>query len=221
MPQTHASPHNTGERDSTHRRREESRERLLAAAEDQLREEELEYFSVQSVVERAGESVGTFYRIFHGKQALLLAVQNRLHDRVEPRILDALKRAQATHASLEDAVDHAFTILIDNVMSETQLFRAFALFGTFDPAMRSTSRMHHIARRDAIMALLEEHRDEIRHPDPDQAIRHAYHLYFAAMHGRLMFLRPGAGPVFGVGNEVFFDQLKLSIRNLLLGTTRV
>jgi len=65
--------------------------------------------------------------------------------------------------------------------------------------------------------VLEQHRDEINHPDPDMAIHHAYHLYLATIHGRLAFMRPGAGPVFGVSNEIFFDQLRRSIRNFLLG----
>lgn len=204
-------------RESTSRRREESRAQLLLAAEAQLREEELEAFSVHAVVERAHESVGTFYRIFSGKQELLSAVQNRLHDRIQPTILKALDAEKNAHESLEEAVEHAFGVIIEQVLSERELSRAFVLFSTLDPVLREKSRQQNLERRDALTSVLEAHRDEIRHPDPDEAIHHAYHLYLATMTGRLVLLRPGLGPVFGVSNDVFFAQLKLSIRNFLLG----
>lgn len=197
--------------------REQSRERLLAAAEDQLREEELELFSIDRVLERAGISVGTFYRIFSSKSALLHAVQERLYQRMQPAILAALKTEEEALESLDEATDHAFGVMIDHVLAEGELSRAFTMLSALDPELRSTMREAHIERRDALTAVLEKHRDEINHPDPDTAIHHAYHLYLATIHGRLMFFRPGAGRVFGVDNDVFFDQLKRSIRNFLCG----
>lgn len=199
------------------RRRQESRERILAAAEDQLREEELELFSIDRVLERADVTVGTFYRIFRSKEALLRAVQERLYSRIQPAILDALKAEENTPESLEQAVDHAFGVVIDQVLGESELCRAFMMLSSLDPKLRDDFRQAHIERRDALTAVLEKHRTEINHPDPDMAIHHAYHLYLATMHGRLAFMRPGAGHAFGVTNDIFFAQLRRSIRNFLLG----
>lgn len=205
------------QRQSTRLSRERSREQILAAAEDQLREEELEYFSIDRVLERAGVTVGTFYRIFDGKEALLCAVQDRLYARMQPQIIEALKAEESALESLEDASDHAFGVMIEHVLEEGALSRAFMMLSSLNPKLRDSLRQAHIERRDALTAVLEQHREEINHPDPDMAIHHAYHLYLATIHGRLAFMRPGAGPVFGVSNEVFFDQLKRSIRNFLLG----
>lgn len=207
----------TPQRQATRLSREKAREKILAAAEDQLREEELEFFSIDRVLERAGVTVGTFYRIFPGKEALLCATQDRLYARMQPQILEALKAEESALESLEEASDHAFGVMIEHVLEEGTLCRAFMMLSSLDPKLRDSFRRAHIERRDALTAVLEQHREEINHPDPDMAIHHAYHLYLATIHGRLAFMRPGAGQVFGVSNEIFFDQLRRSIRNFLLG----
>jgi len=198
-------------------RRQESREKILKAAEDQLRKEELGLFSIDRVLDRADVTVGTFYRIFRSKEALLRAVQERLYSRMQPVILDALRAEENTQESLEQAVDHAFGVMIAQVLGESELCRAFMMLSSLDPKLRDDFRQAHIERRDSLTAVLAKHRDEINHSDPDMAIHHAYHLYLATMHGRLAFMRPGAGHDFGISNDVFFDQLKRSIHHFLLG----
>jgi AcrR family transcriptional regulator len=204
-------------RPSSREPREESLERLLDAAEDQLREEVLDLFTVDRVLERAELSVGTFYRMFSGKQALLSAVQNRLQARMEPAILEALRAEEHTTESLEQAVDHALGVLIDHVWKERGLYRALMMLSAIDPVLRLKFREANIARRDALTAVLAKHREEIAHPDPDAAIEEAHHMLLTVMHGRLLFLGPGIGPIHGLSDELLFGRLKLSIRNYLCG----
>jgi AcrR family transcriptional regulator len=197
--------------------REESLERLLAAAEDQLRDEALDLFTIDRVLERAGVSIGTFYRIFRGKQELLSAVQDRLHARMQPAIIDALEAEASAQETLQEAVDHAFGVVIDHVWQERQLYRAFMMFSAFDPVMRQKFRETNLGRREAIRAVLSEHHSEIAHPDPDVAIEEAHHMCLATMHGRLIFLGPGIGPIHGLSDELLFSQLKRSIYDYLRG----
>jgi AcrR family transcriptional regulator len=204
-------------RPSSHPPRERSLEQLLAAAEDQLREEVLDLFTVDRVLERAGVSVGTFYRMFSGKHALLSAVQDRLQARMEPAILEALKAEERTMESLEEAVDQAFGVVIDHVWEKRQLYRAFMMLAAFDPVLRLKFRQINLERRDALKAVLAKHLPEIAHPDPEVAIEEAYHMYLSTMHGRLVFLGPGIGPILGLSDELLFSRLRLSIRNYLRG----
>jgi AcrR family transcriptional regulator len=195
----------------------EAIERVLAAAEEQLRQEELDLFTIDRVLERAGVSVGTFYRRFSGKNELLHAVQNRLHARMQPAILQALETQEQVGQSLEEAVDHVFGILIEHILRERQLCRAFLMLSTLDPALRQKVREVGVQNRDAVEAVLARHRAEIAHPDPDEAIHHAYHMYLSTMHGRLVFFDPNSSLSGGVSDEAIFNQLKPAISNFLCG----
>jgi AcrR family transcriptional regulator len=197
-----------------------SLEKLLTAAEDQLRKEELDFFTVDRVLERAGASVGTFYARFPGKAALLNAVLDRLHARTQPAILEALEAQEHVEQSLEEAVDHAFGILIEDVMNERGLHRAFMMLSAFDPMLRHKGEQIHLEHRHAVAAVLAAHRAEIAHPDPDMAIYQAFAMFLSVMHGRLVFFTRSCDLRVGVSDEIIFAQLKAWISSFLRGNHR-
>jgi AcrR family transcriptional regulator len=208
----------TQQSESASPRREQARELLLLAAEDQLREEELDVFTVDKVVERAGVSVGAFYRRFSGKQDLLNTVHDRLHNRMQPAIIEALKAEEHVVQSLGEASDHAFGVMIDHTLKEYRLCRAFMMLAALDPDMWQKFRQINLERRDAVLAVLSKHQSEITHPDSVWAMHQAFHMYLSTMHGRLVFFGPGMRPIHGVSDKVLFAQLLLSIRSFLSGT---
>jgi AcrR family transcriptional regulator len=194
-------------------------ERLLAAAEDQLREEEVDLFTIQKVLDRTGSSVGAFYHHFPDKTALLHAVQERVHARLEPQILGALAAEEQVDQSLEDVVGHSLDILVENMFKERELLRAFLILSTFDPVMRwKTEQVIHARRSAFLRAVLTAHREEIDHPDPEEAMAMAYAMCSSVIQTRILSPLGADGELlFGVTDESIIRQLKLSLISFLRG----
>ena len=193
-------------------------ERLLAAAEDQLREEEVDLFTIKKVLDRTGLSVGAFYSRFPDKTALLRAVQERVHARLDPLILDALAAQAEVEESLEEAVHHCVDIMNDNMLRERKLLRAFWILSTFDPVMRKAAELFNHARRSAFLeAILRSHRNEIGPHDPESATAMAYAMCTSVLQTRLLASGPDGLLNFGVTDEDIFKQLKLSLISFLRG----
>jgi AcrR family transcriptional regulator len=195
----------------------ETLEKILAAAEDQLREQELDDFTVQSVLQRSGLSVGAFYSRFPDKTALLHELQERTHSRVDSQILTELATLTGNTESLEDAVDRGFGVLVRNVLGERGLFRAFMMTSVFDPVMRQRGEQFNWARKRAVAQLLAPHRAEIGYPDPDLAIEAAFAIYSSTMRGRLVYYESAAAEQSGVTDDTLFTDLRRSLALFLRG----
>jgi AcrR family transcriptional regulator len=169
------------------KRSRESLERLLGAAEEQIRLNGIEALTINGVVNSVGLSVGAFYARFPDKTALVHAVQDRFHSRLEPRIREQMLAEAGPKTTLAEALDTAVDVLLRNVVGERELSRAFMSLSVGDPVLRARGELVNSQRRETFSQILLAHSDEIGHPDPSLAIAVAYGMYAAVVRGRLMF----------------------------------
>jgi AcrR family transcriptional regulator len=193
-----------------------SLERLLDAAEEQIRQNGFEALTISGVVNSIGLSVGAFYARFPDKTALLHAVQDRFHNRLEPIIREQMIAEAGPCTTLADAVEAAVEVLIRNVTGERELSRAFMSLSVADPVLRARGELVNRQRREALLEILIVHKDEIGHPDPELAIDVAYGMYAAVVRGRLMF---GAEHelYYGIDNPTLYRELKQALTLYLKG----
>lgn len=184
------------------KRSRESLERLLDAAEDQMSAVGIESFTVADVVRRAELSVGAFYARFPDKKALLHAVQDRFHTRLEPLIHAEMREGCAGAQSLSETVDRLIDTLVRHVTGKRELSRAFMMSSVFDPVMRARGELVNTERRAVFVSMLLAHRGEIGHPNPALAIDVAYGIYAAVVRGAL---------VFGQEHELYDDMTNQTV----------
>jgi AcrR family transcriptional regulator len=178
------------------KRSRESLERLLDAAEAQIRAGGLESLTINVVVGRVGLSVGAFYARFPDKTALLHAVQDRFHNRLEPVIRAQMLEEAGPCEDLASAVSAAVDVLVRNVTREWELSRGFMMMSVFDPVLRARGELVNRDRRSVFRSVLLAHATEIGHPDSQLAIDVAYGMYAAVVRGRL---------IFGLEHELYYD----------------
>lgn len=178
------------------KRSRESLQRLIEAAERQLAEVGLESFTIAGVVSRANLSVGAFYARFPDKTALLHAVQDHFHNRLEPAVHSEMRERCTGARDLAEAVECAVDTLVRHVTGERELSRAFMMSSVFDTALRARGEGVNRERREVFASVLLAHSDEIGHPDPALAVEMAYAMYAAVVRGAL---------VFGPQHELYYD----------------
>jgi AcrR family transcriptional regulator len=197
------------------RRCQESLERILDAAETLIRERGFESMTIADVVQRSGSSVGSLYARFRDKPALLQAVQVRYHARVENAIAAAFDGDSPPDESLEDAARRIVRVLCDYLLNEPELFRAFILQAVFDDRVRGQGEAANSKWRDRVAAVLMTHREEIRHPDPDVAVRWFYSICMAMLRERITFGQ-AAELSGGFADEKMISELTRAVTSYLI-----
>lgn len=154
-------------------RSQETLERLLATAEAVIEEMGIEGATVPAIAGRAGVAVGTVYKRFRDKDALLRAVYERFFTRALEQNLAALDpgcwEGVSTRAMLEALVSG----MVQGYRRRRGLLRGLILFATAHPDQAFRARAQALRNRtlDHLAALLAAREGEWTHPVPERAIR--------------------------------------------------
>ena len=168
-------------------RSQETLDRILDATEGVLEGKSFTDATLAEIMDRAGVTVGAFYRRFPDKDALLQHMDERFFGEVRQRGEDLLDPARWTGACLNDVV-RAFTAeAVSIYRSRRGLLRSLFLRARNDQVLQaSASRVneHLLARLRAVLLPLAH---EMRHPQPARAIDLGYMVTIGALRETILF----------------------------------
>lgn len=154
-------------------RSQKTRDRLLDAAEALLRDGGPEKATVPAIARRAKVAVGSVYRRFPDKDAVLRSIYERFFDRSIAANREALSADKWTDVPL----DLMLRRLVDGMVRGYRFHAPLlaALLRYVDSHPDAAFRTHAEAMRADVFAglsqLLLSRRAEIAHPDPERAVR--------------------------------------------------
>lgn len=167
------------------RRSQASFERVLRAGLELLQEVGFEGFTVQEVSRRAAVSIGSIYSRAPSRDALLLAIYERVSSAMaaqQKRLAEIGERADLNPRELvETLVTEMAALMLGNAAT----LRVFMQRGAVDPEIwrRGAERSRTLAR--TFETALLRHRDALRHPDPELAVDVAYRFVYSAIARRI------------------------------------
>jgi AcrR family transcriptional regulator len=147
--------------------------RMVEAALELIAEGGLDGASVHAIVDRAGASVGSFYARFDSRDDLLGHLRGRVWGRARERWAAAVvDRRREDSLGLRAEVAWACRVLL-TLLVEDPVRRAFLLEDAEARGLESDLQAE--IRRD-LVGLLQRHREEMGHPDPDFAVEFGLRL---------------------------------------------
>jgi AcrR family transcriptional regulator len=162
-------------------RQERSRrsyEALITAAEELFAVHGYDAIGTPEIAQKAGVSVGTFYRYFDDKHEVYLEIMRRMMVAAYSETIDRLTPDQFVGRARHETISHACSILFDHVLTRPQLTRSFMEMSLRDPQVAELRRAFEQSGCQRLAVLIEAVTPRDKVPDPEAF---AYVLYGAAM----------------------------------------
>ena len=188
-------------------RSEESLEKILDATLEQLLENGAEGLSVASVAERAGYTVGALYRRFADKKSLLHAV----HERFAENILAILQKA-ADHVEEQQLGLPEFVELLSNkawsfTVQQQGFLQLANIFAQNDEDFLSRKEFVSKRSEEILIPVFLSRVDEIKHKNPERAIRFVFEQSIAAISYRVESMQ--SQQIFPImDDDEFLEEIK-------------
>lgn len=170
-------------------RSQETLNRILDAAERILDEKSFSETTVAEIMERAGVTVGAFYRRFADKDTLLYLLDERFFGELRARGDELLAEERWRGASIGDVLTAFTNGAVDVYTASRGLVRSLFLRARVDAVIQATARRlneHFIERLRTVLSDASR-RDEISHEDPSRAIALGFMMFVGALRETTVF----------------------------------
>jgi AcrR family transcriptional regulator len=170
-------------------RSQETLDRILDAAEKVLEEKSFTEATLAEIMERAGVTVGAFYRRFPDKDALLHLLDERFFHEMYERSDELLDPNIWRGASATEILTELARTAVQIYGSRRGLARSIFLRARVDPVIQASGRQVNAHYIDRLQRLLLEpgRRAELTHPDPERAIALGFIMFFGALRETTVF----------------------------------
>jgi AcrR family transcriptional regulator len=162
-------------------------DRILDAAESVLEEKSFGEATLAEIMERAGVTVGAFYRRFPDKDALLHLLDNRFFAELHELAKTALGDAKWQSATVSEIVHEFTTIAVQLYKERRGLLRSLFLRARTDPVIMQSARDVNAHYIDRLRSLLLARADQLHHPDPDRAVQLGLMILVGALRETVLF----------------------------------
>jgi AcrR family transcriptional regulator len=151
---------------------------LLEAAEELFAAQGYDAVGTPEIAQKAGVSVGTFYRYFEDKHEVYLEVMRRTMVAAYNQTIDNLTPERFAGKARQDTIDYACKLMFSHVLDRPQLTRSFMEMSLRDTQVAELRRAFEQLAQQRLTALLTLVTTREQVPDPEAT---AYVLYGAAM----------------------------------------
>jgi AcrR family transcriptional regulator len=197
-------------------------ERLLDAAEQMLDFVGLEGATVPAIAAGAGVSVGTVYKRFPDKDALLRTVYERFFTDLAAANQFALDPAKWVDTPTIELVTTLVAGIVEGYRSRGQLIRALLLYTQThtDSEFRAHAEDRRVETLRPFETLLRDRKADIGHPQPERAIRFVVSLFGHALQDAVVS-ETESKDLLGSGTESAAELAKIVVGYLRVkGTER-
>lgn len=184
--------------------------RLLSAAEGEIREKGYADASVAEIARRAGCSVGTVYRRFRDKIALLHALDERWAEAFRATMEDAVAPERWEGAPILEILTGYIEFSLSEGRERAALQRAAVIMAARDASFAERQLSLAAELHVRLRALLLARVNEIGHADPPLAIEFVLEQLRGMLMARLDD-RPLDSTLFAASDGQFIDQALTSV----------
>lgn len=215
--ETGAESEKSGEIRASQDRSRRTREKLVAGFEALLREKDFEAITMAELAERSGVAVGTVYRRFANKEALIPVIFEVYISMLEAQSADTAQHlAMADDDTLWTATEKLCQAAWGVLEREPQLIRTAHLYARLRPDLVGQDWQSIIdASVSQFKALIEQFQDEVQRPDADAAARMIFYLLNTIMVERGLYGKTGAAAALTTDAEAFIEECATAIYGYL------
>jgi AcrR family transcriptional regulator len=170
-------------------RSQETLDRILDAAEKVLEEKSFTEATLAEIMERAGVTVGAFYRRFPDKDALLHLLDERFFHEMHERADELLDPGRWRGALASDIIHELARTAVQVYTTRRGLARSIFLRARVDPVIQASGRRvnaHYIERLRQLL-LDPSRRHDVTHPDAERAIALGFMMFYGALRETTVF----------------------------------